>query len=69
MKNVTKTSDMVAVVRCRDCKYAHLTYDGECKYCDIISGMMDEDSHIEALYLPGDWYCADGERREDDEAD
>jgi recombinational DNA repair protein RecR len=24
-----------AVVRCKDCKYAYLTDDGECKYCEM----------------------------------
>lgn len=58
-----KAVDAVEVVRCRDCKYAHMTYDGEVKYCDRIS-MADEDGDYGyALYLPGDWYCADGERR------
>lgn len=54
------TSDCVPVVRCRDCKYAHMTYDGDCKYCDF----WQEDGG-EALYLDGDFYCAAGERRED----
>ena len=55
--------DAVEVIRCRDCKYAHMTYDGEVKYCDRIS-MADEDGDYGyALYLPGDWYCADGEWR------
>lgn len=50
------------LVRCKDCKYAHLTYDGDCKYCDIMTENADGESF--PLYLPGDWYCADGERRE-----
>lgn len=50
--------DMVEVVRCKDCKHAHMTYGGECKYCD----MWEEDG--EALYLEGDFFCAYGERRE-----
>ena len=52
------TIDAVPVVRCKDCKYAHMTYGGECKYCD----MWEEDG--EALYLDGDFFCAYGERRE-----
>ena len=56
------TVDAVPVVRCKDCKYAHMTYDGECKYCqlDIDRGYTD------AAYRDGDWFCADGERREED---
>lgn len=49
------------LIRCKDCKHAHLTYDGECKYCD-----MDKDEYgsIEEKYRPGDWFCADGERKD-----
>ena len=57
-------ADVVPVVRCKDCKYAHMTYGGECKYCDKVKEMTDGE-YGEALYLPGDWFCAYGERRED----
>ena len=50
--------DAVPVIRCKDCKYARMTYDGECKYCDV--WFPDE-----AEYLDGDYYCASAERRED----
>lgn len=56
-------SDVVNVVRCKDCKHAHMTYGGECKYCDIIT-MLDAEGDPCAMYLPGDWFCAAGERRE-----
>lgn len=48
--------DIVRVVRCKDCKYR----DPEDKWCDC-GGM-------EGLILPrqDDWFCADGERRDDD---
>jgi hypothetical protein len=49
------------IVRCKDCKYAHMTYDGECKYCDMFT---DDDGRYVECYYPGDWYCADGERLE-----
>lgn len=58
----TPTIDAVLVVRCRDCKYAHLTYDGECKYCDMEA---DDEGNIPERYRPWDWYCADGERKEE----
>lgn len=54
----TSIRELVEVVRCKDCKHAHMTYGGECKYCD----MWEEDG--EALYLEGDFFCAYGERRE-----
>lgn len=46
------------LVRCKDCKYARLTFDGSCKYCDI--WFPDE-----AEYMDGDYYCASAERRTD----
>ena len=42
------------IIRCRDCKYAHLTYDGECKHCDK---WTDEFGIPEELYLDDDFYC------------
>ena len=52
-------NDYVNVVRCRDCKHR----DPEDKKCDC-GGM-------EGLILPrpDEWYCANGERRENDAAD
>ena len=47
------------LVLCKNCKHAHMTYDGECKYCDF----WQEDGG-EALYLDGDFFCAAGERRD-----
>ena len=48
----------IDIVRCTECKYAHMTYGGECKYCDKWSL---EDS----LYLDGDFFCSYGERIEE----
>lgn len=56
-------SEMPDIVRCKDCKYAILTYSGECKYC---KKRIDDNGGMDQLYLPGDWYCADGERKEGD---
>lgn len=47
------------IVRCKDCKYSHMTYDGDCKYCDI--WFPDEQE-----YMPGDYYCGSAERRQDE---
>ena len=44
------------IIRCKDCKYARLTTDGSCKYCDI--WFPDE-----AEYMDGDYYCASAERK------
>ena len=54
-----------SIVTCAECKYAHMTCNGENKCCDIISMADDEGDYYGDMYLPGDWYCAAGERRED----
>lgn len=52
------TVDATKVVRCKDCKYSHMTFDGECKYCDI--WFPDEKT-----YMDGNYFCASAERREE----
>lgn len=54
--------DAVPVVRCKDCKYAHLNDDNECKWCDRISALTDEGEPYYVPVFPPDWYCAYGER-------
>lgn len=44
------------IIRCKDCKFARMTVDGECKYCDI--WFPDEKT-----YMPGNYFCASAERR------
>ena len=51
--------DAEPVIRCKDCKYAYMTYDGECKYCDVWEAEGE-------MYLDGDFYCAFGKRKEDE---
>ena len=58
--SVVPTVDAEMVVRCRDCKYAHMTCSGECKYCDFW-----QEEGGDSLYLDGDFYCAAGERRDE----
>ena len=59
-------ADVEPVVRCRDCRFAHMTYDGECKYCDCFAN-KDEDGELnETLYLDGDFFCAFGKRKENE---
>lgn len=48
-------SDRVDVVRCKDCEYRWNPID-----CQMYS---------EGMTTPDDWYCADGERKRDNEAD
>ena len=47
--------DYVRVVRCKECRYAHMSTDGRVKYCEV--WFPDE-----AEYLDGDNYCSCGER-------
>ena len=55
----------VEVVRCRDCKHATINIYGECKYCELL-WLPDVDGYgaDPQVNLPGDFYCAWGERRE-----
>ena len=52
----TLLSAQTEIIRCKDCKYARLTHDGSCKYCDI--WFPDE-----AEYMDRDYYCASAERK------
>ena len=53
------TVDAVPVVRCRDCKYFMEHNDGQGGNCNH----LDYDGEYE-FSVAGDWFCADGERRE-----
>lgn len=52
----TLSSTQTEIIRCKDCKYAKLTHDGSCKYCDI--WFPDE-----AEYMDENYYCASAERK------
>lgn len=60
-KEMLREAPTIDIVRCKECKYAHMTYGGDCKYCDM---WKDDDDICIELYLDGDFYCADGERKE-----
>lgn len=49
------------IIRCKDCKYAHLTVSGECKYCDA---WTDDDGYPMEIYEDGDFFCGNAERKE-----
>lgn len=51
-----KPDTLPEVIHCKDCKFASMTKDGECKYCDI--WFPDE-----AVYMDGDHFCASAERK------
>lgn len=52
------------VVLCTECKYAHLTTDEDCEWCDM---WREECDVFGNLYLPKDFYCAFGERKGDND--
>ena len=56
--DILPAADVAEIVRCKDCKYAHMTMDGECKYCDI--WFPDEKK-----YMDGNYYCASWERKDE----
>ena len=49
----------IDIVTCYMCKYSHMTYDGQCKYCDNIT---DDDGNVIEVYFDGSHFCSDGER-------
>lgn len=57
----TDDCPIIEVVPCKECKFSHMTYGGQCKYCDMT--LDDDDNYIEC-YFDGDHFCGFGERRE-----
>lgn len=49
-----KRADLVAVVRCKDCKYSYDGVDSWCCSYGVCAGCI----------VPGDFYCKCGERKE-----
>lgn len=49
------------LVHCRECKKAHLTADGTCKYCEE---WKDDDGNYIEVYHDGDHFCSYGERQD-----
>lgn len=61
---VALLSEQPEIVRCKDCKYATMTIDGDlCKYCELDE---DENGFLREVYRDADWFCADGEAKQDD---
>lgn len=56
--------DAVPVIRCRDCKYYMEHNDRQGGNCNH----LDYDGEYE-FSVAGDWFCADGERGDDNGAD
>ena len=53
----------IDIVRCGECRYAHMTYDGQCKYCDQIT---DDNGNVVEVYYDGSHFCSDGERKDNE---
>ena len=67
MNNVVKTSDMVSVVRCKDCKHRvmHNNYGKDNSLVTKAHCELDTDDifNFGRRAEKDDWFCADGERR------
>lgn len=60
-ETITLLEAQPEIVRCKDCKHATMTIDGDlCKYCDLET---DDDGYPIELYLEANWFCAGAEER------
>lgn len=59
--------ELQPLVRCRDCRFATISTMGFCKYCEMFV-LPDVDGYgaDPQVNLPLDFFCAWGERRDDD---
>ena len=64
-----KITPLPVVVRCKDCKWWDKKDDANYGYCHACKHGYYSDHWEIGIYrtYKGDWFCADGERREDDE--
>lgn len=53
----------IDIVLCKECKKAHLTRNGACKYCE--EWKLNDGSYI-WVYLDGEHFCSWGERKDDE---
>jgi len=52
-----ESAPSIDIVTCYMCRYSHMTYDGQCKYCDQIT---DDDGNVIEVYFDGSHFCSDG---------
>jgi len=57
-------SDVVNVVRCRDCKFGKLYLDADGHRLIQCTNTKYPTANVETWPLELDWYCAGGERRD-----
>lgn len=48
------------IVHCKNCKYAHMTISGSCKYCDQFT---DDYGQLVEMYFDKDFFCGYAERK------
>lgn len=56
IQDIENAPTAIDIVHCKECRYATMTTNGECKYCDI--WFSDE-----KMYMSGDHFCASGEKK------
>ena len=60
------TNDVVKVVRCKDCRYGEPEENTNHEVMVMCQNKQNPVGYDDLLMAP-DWYCADGERRDDDD--
>ena len=60
------TSDVVNVVRCKDCKFGKLCIDADGHSLIQCTNSNYPTANVETWPLELDWYCAGGEHRDGD---
>ena len=55
------------IIRCRDCKFAHITNDR--KYCKLCDMFTDDYGQLIEMYFDSNFYCGYAERRTDERID
>ncbi len=51
---------IIEIIPCKECKNSHMTYGGQCKYCDL---ERDDDDNFIECYFDGDHFCSYGARK------
>lgn len=64
MCNIANDSDCIVVVRCKDCKHRGHFEKNHKIYPDDVCPAQCIDGYYSWL-PPDDWYCADGEKRDE----
>lgn len=72
MQNIERTSDMVAVVRCKYCKHRPKDYRTDFEQIGLLIEFPDDKCPCQCedfwynWYPDDNWFCGNGERREND---